>query len=72
MFSIPIHMSLVSMTNSGVGGLPVDELNRLELEFLLYNDFNLNVTPKELEEELQMLLLFSPPNNDLEIGLLHV
>ncbi|KAI8915905.1 cyclin-domain-containing protein, partial [Gorgonomyces haynaldii] len=46
-------MSDVFYTNSHVarvGGLPVEELNRLELEFLLFNDFDLLVTQQELDQ----------------------
>ena len=39
-----------TLINVGVGGLPVEELNRLELEFLLYNDFNLTLSTQEIEQ----------------------
>ncbi|KAI9316785.1 cyclin-domain-containing protein [Dichotomocladium elegans] len=39
-----------------VGGLPVAELNALELEFLHLNDFNLNVTIEELQQYGDQLL----------------
>ncbi|RKO87005.1 cyclin PHO80-like protein, partial [Blyttiomyces helicus] len=45
-------MSDVFFTNlhiSRVGGLPVNELNQLEIEFLILNDFNLNVSLEELQ-----------------------
>ncbi|KAI9032231.1 cyclin-domain-containing protein [Hyaloraphidium curvatum] len=39
-----------------VGGLPVMELNQLELEFLIFNDFNLHVTIEELQRMGDALL----------------
>ncbi|KAL2919848.1 Uroporphyrinogen decarboxylase in heme biosynthesis [Polyrhizophydium stewartii] len=54
-------LSDVFYTNSHiakVGGLPVQELNRLEIEFLLFNDFNLNVNVTELQECGDHLLRF--------------
>ncbi|KAI9095613.1 cyclin-domain-containing protein, partial [Phlyctochytrium arcticum] len=45
-------LSDVFFTNlhmSRVGGLPVHELNQLEVEFLLLNDFNLSVSVEELQ-----------------------
>ncbi|KAI8926725.1 cyclin-domain-containing protein [Entophlyctis helioformis] len=55
-------LSDVFYTNSHmakVGGLPVQELNRLEIEFLLFNDFNLNVTTDELQASGDKLLAFA-------------
>ncbi|KAI8145079.1 cyclin-domain-containing protein [Fennellomyces sp. T-0311] len=40
-----------------VGGLPVAELNALELEFLNLNDYNLNVPIEELQQYGDQLLL---------------
>ncbi|KAG2223924.1 hypothetical protein INT45_009376 [Circinella minor] len=40
-----------------VGGLPVAELNALELEFLHLNDYNLNVSIEELQQYGDQLLL---------------
>lgn len=40
-----------------VGGLPVAELNALELEFLHLNDFSLNVTIEELQQYGDQLLM---------------
>ncbi|KAI9209155.1 cyclin-domain-containing protein, partial [Polychytrium aggregatum] len=45
-------LSDIFYTNSHiarVGGLPVNELNQLEIEFLLLNDFNLTVEVEELQ-----------------------
>jgi len=41
-----------------VGGLPLAELNHLELQFLLLNDFRLSVPVEELEAYGTMLVQF--------------
>src|SRR6195952_2951698 len=41
-----------------VGGLPLAELNHLELQFLLLNDFRLSVPVEELEAYGTMLVEF--------------
>lgn len=41
-----------------VGGLPLAELNHLELQFLLLNDFRLSVPVEELESYGTMLVEF--------------
>jgi prophage maintenance system killer protein len=41
-----------------VGGLPIPELNHLELQFLLLNDFRLSVPVEELEAYGSMLVEF--------------
>jgi hypothetical protein len=41
-----------------VGGLPLPELNHLELQFLLLNDFRLSVPVEELEAYGTMLVEF--------------
>ena len=41
-----------------VGGLPLVELNHLELQFLLLNDFRLAITVEELESYGTMLVEF--------------
>jgi hypothetical protein len=41
-----------------VGGLPVDELNHLELQFLLLTDFNLMISLEELQRYADLLLRF--------------
>ena len=43
---------------SQVGGLPLAELNNLELQFLLLNDFRLSVPVEELEAYGTMLVEF--------------
>lgn len=51
---------LITPTNrdSQVGGLPLAELNNLELQFLLLNDFRLSVPVEELEAYGTMLVEF--------------
>ncbi|ORX42967.1 cyclin-domain-containing protein, partial [Piromyces finnis] len=39
-----------------VGGLPVIELNQLEVEFLLINDFDLHISVEEIQETGDLLL----------------
>lgn len=41
-----------------VGGLPLVELNHLELQFLLLNDFRLSIPVEELEAYGTMLVEF--------------
>jgi PHO85 cyclin-6/7 len=41
-----------------VGGLPLAELNHLELQFLLLNDFRLAVPVEDLEAYATMLVEF--------------
>lgn len=41
-----------------VGGLPLAELNHLELQFLLLNDFRLSIPVEELEAYGTMLVEF--------------
>ena len=41
-----------------MGGLPLVELNHLELQFLLLNDFRLSVPVEELEAYGSMLVEF--------------
>jgi hypothetical protein len=55
-FPLPISLS----TNWGkqVGGLPLAELNHLELQFLILNDFRLSVPVEELEAYGTMLVQF--------------
>lgn len=42
-----------------VGGLPQSELNQLELQFLLLNDFNLTIPLEEMQRYGDQLLLYS-------------
>lgn len=46
------------MLRRQVGGLPLAELNHLELQFLLLNDFRLSVPVEELEAYGTMLVEF--------------
>lgn len=41
-----------------MGGLPLQELNHLELQFLILNDFRLSVPVEELEAYGTMLVQF--------------
>ncbi|KAK5739453.1 cyclin-like protein interacting with PHO85, partial [Elasticomyces elasticus] len=41
-----------------VGGLPLQELNHLELQFLLLNDFRLSIPVEEIEAYGTMLVEF--------------
>lgn len=51
--------SLHQHANSAqVGGLPLVELNHLELQFLLLNDFRLSIPVEELEAYGTMLVEF--------------
>ncbi|KAF8556300.1 cyclin-domain-containing protein [Imleria badia] len=42
-----------------VGGLPQTELNQLELQFLLLNNFSLVISPEEMQRYAEQLVLFS-------------
>ncbi|EEB97890.1 hypothetical protein MPER_02696 [Moniliophthora perniciosa FA553] len=42
-----------------VGGLPLAELNQLELQFLLLNDFRLVIPKDEMQRYAEQLILFS-------------
>lgn len=42
-----------------VGGLPQAELNSLELQFLLLNDFRLMISEEEMQHYAEQLILFS-------------
>ncbi len=47
-----------SPSNLKVGGLPVHELNQLELQFLLLNDFKLVIPLDEMQRYADQLLLY--------------
>ncbi|CAO3622978.1 unnamed protein product [Mucor hiemalis] len=49
-----------------VGGLPVSELNALELEFLRLNNYNLFVTVDELQKYGDNILQHWDHSNELE------
>lgn len=57
-FSFPLHFSNTIAYTFQVGGLPLVELNHLELQFLLLNDFRLSVPVEELEAYGTMLVEF--------------
>ena len=46
------------LTFDKVGGLPLPELNHLELQFLILNDFRLAIPVEELEAYATMLVEF--------------
>jgi len=58
----PLRLSHRQLTNNRrelqVGGLPLAELNHLELQFLLLNDFRLAVPVEDLEAYATMLVEF--------------
>lgn len=61
----PRWVSFLILLNSGttanedqVGGLPLAELNHLEVQFLLLNDFRLFVPVEDLEAYATMLVEF--------------
>merc|ERR1711939_1047858 len=59
----PSHFFVVDSFNihsryAKVGGLPLQELNHLELQFLLLNDFRLSVPVEEIEAYGTMLVEF--------------
>lgn len=49
---------LLTKLSLQVGGLPLPELNHLELQFLLLNDFRLAVPVEDLEAYATMLVEF--------------
>lgn len=48
-----------------VGGLPVHELNQLELQFLLLNDFNLMIPLEEMQRYANQLLVYGGVSPDV-------
>ena len=50
-----------------VGGLPLPELNQLELQFLLLNDFTLVVPPEELSRYATQLVNYAQ-NKDIDFA----
>ncbi|KAF8654703.1 hypothetical protein AX16_003454 [Volvariella volvacea WC 439] len=46
-----------------VGGLPLAELNQLELQFLLLNDFRLVISSSEMQRYADQLVLYSQSKN---------
>src|SRR2546429_136953 len=55
---LDLPTSIEQANPSQVGGLPLPELNHLELQFLLLNDFRLSVPVEELEAYGTMLVEF--------------
>lgn len=51
-----------------MGGLPQTELNQLELQFLLLNDFRLMVSPQEMQRYAEQLVLFSQLRSDGDLS----
>ena len=49
---------MLSSLCAQVGGLPLPELNHLELQFLLLNDFRLSIPVEEIEAYGTMLVKF--------------
>lgn len=47
-----------------VGGLPQAELNQLELQFLLLNDFRLTIPHEEMQRYAEQLILFSESSSN--------
>lgn len=47
-----------------VGGLPQAELNQLELQFLLLNDFRLMISAEEMQHYAEQLIQFSSPAHE--------
>lgn len=60
-FYTNLHVSRTEQSSDdlGVGGVPLNELNQMELEFLKLSNFSLMVSPEELIECGDSLLLFS-------------
>ena len=54
-----MSLVIICIDYLGVGGVPVSELNQMELEFLKLCDFSLLITPAELVECGDSLLNFS-------------
>ncbi|KIM42818.1 hypothetical protein M413DRAFT_444471 [Hebeloma cylindrosporum] len=50
-----------------VGGLPLPELNQLELQFLLLNDFRLVISTTEMQHYAEQLIQFAKANPTSEI-----
>ena len=53
-----LFQAMVCANRFQVGGLPLVELNHLEMQFLLLNDFRLAVPVEELEAYATMLVEF--------------
>ncbi|KAF4601239.1 hypothetical protein EYR38_005891 [Pleurotus pulmonarius] len=54
-----------------VGGLPQAELNQLELQFLLLNDFRLVISPAEMQRYAEQLIVFAHSDNPTAVPISH-
>lgn len=59
MLALPADVFYTNSRYAKVGGLPQSELNQLELQFLLLNDFNLAIPLEEMQRYGDQLLLYS-------------
>lgn len=55
----PIAVATFAYSSDQVGGLPQAELNQLELQFLLLNDFRLMISAEEMQRYAEQLIEFS-------------
>lgn len=62
--NISSQFMLCSYRDRQVGGLPQGELNQLELQFLLLNDFRLMIAMEEMQSYAEQLIRFSENNSD--------
>ena len=53
-----------------MGGLPQTELNQLELQFLLLNDFRLMISPQEMQRYAEQLVLFSQLRSESDLSVM--
>jgi hypothetical protein len=58
-----INVDDLTFNHFQVGGLPLPELNQLELQFLLLNDFTLVVPPEELSRYATQLINYAQNKN---------
>lgn len=61
MFTLPVCLAFFAFlltVSLKVGGLPLAELNHLEIQFLVLNDFRLAVPVEDLEAYATMLVEF--------------
>ncbi|KAF7799087.1 hypothetical protein EIP86_010317 [Pleurotus ostreatoroseus] len=57
--SFLVRMRRLTHARAQVGGLPQAELNQLELQFLLLNDFQLMISKEEMQRYAEQLIHFS-------------
>ena len=75
-FSVLIECGRIADSSFQVGGLPQAELNQLELQFLLLNDFRLMISAEEMQRYAEQLIQFShashePPSPSPSVPILH-